>query len=87
MDYVDTSNTSLGVGFFVFLLTVFIVFYLREDTENKQDNLMRILYSVVAGIVLGVLTLIGFKQFGNRLGSGSNDILTEPFSTKISSNV
>lgn len=80
MDLIDTSPIALGIGIVICIITILITKYLLEKKltdENKLDNTQVIGYSILAGIILGMLSLIIYKQF--ILYKSNNEILTDNF--------
>jgi Kef-type K+ transport system membrane component KefB len=86
-NYIDTSTKSLAIAGVVFLVVVVVAKYLLDNysysvetkEEDKRSTYATIMYCVLIGLVLALLSLVLCKQF-NKFGTC--DILTEPFPIK-----
>lgn len=84
-NYIDTSLKSLGISFVVFIIItlaskyVFDLYNKDKKDEEKRSMYMTYLYSVLIGLICALLSLVLFK----KITKSSNDILTEPFPSKI----
>lgn len=83
LEFIDISNTSLGIAGVVLILTTLVIKY-ALDYYNKDldsDEKYPVWISVIIGILASFLSLVAFKQISIRSNSG--DILTEPFPTRF----
>lgn len=85
-NYIDTSTKSLAIAGVVFIIAVVIAKYMfdsysmEQKEEEKRSTYLTLLYCVLIGFILALLTLVMYKQFCKF---GACDILTEPFPSRI----
>jgi FtsH-binding integral membrane protein len=85
-NYVDVSTKSLVIAVVVFLIVTVITKYgldsysLDVKEEEKRSFYITMIYSIIVGLLFGLLSLVLFKQFCKF---GTCDILTDPFPRAI----
>ncbi len=83
MDLIDTSTLSLSIGAIVCILVILVSKYSldhrNKDLANaeKMDYTSIWMYSVAAGVGMGAITLVLYKQF--LVYRASTDLMTENF--------
>ncbi len=85
MDYIDTSNSSIGIGLVIFISVLLIsryhlnIHYLIQELE--EDNKFTVIYSLLLAFVCSFVCLVLLKQF--FIYKGSIATLDEPYSVTV----
>lgn len=82
MDLIDTSVISLSIAGVLAIISILLSkYYLdrrqTEDSENKMESTTVWMYSLIIGLVVGILSLILYKQF--MIYRGNNELMTDGF--------
>lgn len=80
-NYVDMSNKSLIIAGVICLAVCILTKVLLDNYSNeeeKRSTVVTVLYSIIAGLISGILTLVVIKQVNMH---NSSEILTDPFPT------
>lgn len=89
MNYIDTSNSSIGIGLVIFVSILLISRYYLNIHYAKQgleeDNKFTIVYSLFVSAVSAMVCLVLLKQF--FIYKGSIAILDEPYSLHPSTSI
>ncbi len=82
LNNIDTSNTSIVISFVIFaIFTIASKYLIDKYTDEDEDDRgwLSIFISPIIGFNFAILSMYTYKH----LSSGGDDILTEPFNSKI----
>ncbi len=81
LNNIDMSNTSIFISFIVFIIITFVSKYIidKQTEDDDEKGVFNIIASISIGAFSSLLSLYTYKY----LNRDSNDILTEPFYSKL----